>query len=163
MNALHGKFAWNYLKQRSLWTRFAKTRFTVGKLGSPIWNSISRHITRLRYRSCWEVGYGSNHIEKYLWHFDIPCRSYLAGYSIKDVLAHHRRRLIFMDGVPEIARAYNNNATSADDNNQLRWTGAGNGEFTSKNYPNVITGLQQKEAWGEIIWQQWIRKEFLFL
>lgn len=36
MLSLHSKLAWEFLHQRTLWARYAKSRFTIGKVGSAI-------------------------------------------------------------------------------------------------------------------------------
>lgn len=56
LKAFHGKMAWTFLQQQSLWARYAKSQFTIGKPGSPIWNAISKQIARLSYRSYLELG-----------------------------------------------------------------------------------------------------------
>lgn len=82
MKVLQGKLAWNFLKQESLWARFATSRFLVGNTASPVWNAVSLHFLNLRNQSYWELGDGNTSVDKYCWHFGIPCQSDLKGVSI---------------------------------------------------------------------------------
>lgn len=106
MKAFQGKLAWYDLQQQSLWAKFAKTRFTLEKSGSLIWRVVSKQILILRNRTYWEVGDGNTPIDKYCWHFGIPCNSSLKGITIKEVLDHPRRRCTFLDGVPNRIKYY---------------------------------------------------------
>lgn len=98
MKAFKTKLDWNYLQQRSLCAKFAKSRFTVGKSGSLIWKSVSKRIHHLKYRSYHSLGDGNFPIDGYCWLYDIPCKSDLKGISIKTVLERPKIRYKFLNG-----------------------------------------------------------------
>lgn len=100
MKALHGKLAWRFLEQNNLWARYVKSRFTNGKPGSPIWNTISKHISYLRDKSYWEVGKGGEKVEKFLWHLGKRCTSEFEGLSTQEVFNRRSLRLKFISMVP---------------------------------------------------------------
>ncbi|KAL9660482.1 hypothetical protein QQ045_025297 [Rhodiola kirilowii] len=54
--AFRSKLAWSYISPSSLWSRFEHDKFTVGKLGSPIWNSFNHLIEPLQEQSKWLIG-----------------------------------------------------------------------------------------------------------
>lgn len=152
IKTFQGKLAWNFLKHESLWAKFANSRFIVGKYGSTIWNSVSRRVLMLQNQSYWELGDGNTEVNKYCWHFGIPCRSDIKGLPIRTVLERNSIRNSFLDGVPENIQQYYRSAIYSPNPIRLPWTKSSSGVFSSKAYYNHMAATIQKVSWGPVIW-----------
>lgn len=138
MKALHGKLAWNFLNQESLWSKYANSRFKIGKRGSPIWNCISRHINSIRMRAYWEVGDGTKEVGKFLWLYGSDCGAHMAKQPIKDVLKHRANRIKFLNKIPEEIRRYYAESSCDNESNRLIWIDKSSGIFSSKRLPKNV-------------------------
>ncbi|KAL9685243.1 hypothetical protein QQ045_022691 [Rhodiola kirilowii] len=86
MLALHGKMAWSFLEQKTLWARCSKARFRMGERGSGVWNAFSHLIPAIRDNSVWILGRGDTTVDFYCWRVGAVPPDHLKGMTIMDIL-----------------------------------------------------------------------------
>ncbi|KAL9689477.1 hypothetical protein QQ045_009863 [Rhodiola kirilowii] len=57
--AFQGKLAWSYISSSSLWARFYRSKYQIGKVGSQLWNSFNHLIPTLQNQGKWIIGRGN--------------------------------------------------------------------------------------------------------
>ncbi|KAL9667161.1 hypothetical protein QQ045_001510 [Rhodiola kirilowii] len=90
--AFKGKLAWNYISSNSLWSRFVHDKFSIGKPGSPIWNSFNHLIAPLRDQSKWIIGKGEVNSQSWCAALGATAPTELAPLPMKAILQNPDHR-----------------------------------------------------------------------
>ncbi|KAL9662345.1 hypothetical protein QQ045_027178 [Rhodiola kirilowii] len=102
MESLHGKLAWSYINNETMWARHANARFSIGAQGSPLWNAISKLIEPIRAESYWVIGQGLVSVRTYFECLDLHVPDELAHKKIKEVLQDDGDKEVLLDHLTPI-------------------------------------------------------------
>ncbi|KAL9668191.1 hypothetical protein QQ045_002566 [Rhodiola kirilowii] len=153
MQALHAKPAWSFLEQKTLWARFAKSRFRIGEKGSGIWNSFNHLVSSLQECSTWTIGRGDTLAEFFCWRLGSEPPSHLKSIPMKSILTNGSLRLelsasLHARGVLQLC-----NTTIGLTPDRCSWQDAAG--FSVKAFRAFGQTLHPHRRWAASVWRPW--------
>lgn len=94
------KLAWSFLNNNSLWASHAGNRFTLGKQGPKICNSVTPMIHKLVRESYWDIGDGGTGLKHFCIWLRVKVSRDFQNTSIKEIATDRCNLNKFLDHIP---------------------------------------------------------------
>ncbi|KAL9663483.1 hypothetical protein QQ045_018870 [Rhodiola kirilowii] len=156
MHALHGKLAWSYIQNKTLWARHAHARFKVGDRGSSLWGAISPLIEPIRRNSEWMIGRGNITIEEFCDRLDMWPPVDIVQRKLNEVLADRDSLDLLLDHLPQRVQDRLKQVLLNDNEDRFVWRPSSKGEFEARVLWKLRQSTHERVAWGSVLWWPWI-------
>ncbi|KAL9659106.1 hypothetical protein QQ045_021149 [Rhodiola kirilowii] len=156
MVALHGRLAWGFLEQKSLWARFAKARFRIGEKGSGVWNAFSHLVPSIQSDCAWKLGRGLVLAQVYCWRLGVEAPDHLKDLRIIDITGHEGHLQDLIEVIPSREAHSLSLYYPSMGRDRCIWTGHGQSSFSIRNYWEFGQTRFARPRWASYLWQRWL-------
>lgn len=158
LHAFHSKRAWEAITGNSLWARYSRSRFRIGQSGSPLWNTISQHISEVKNLGTWRISSGHTLCGEIGRYYGVNIPSYIRHSMVRDIMDNPGSLSGLLGAIPEEERHVFQNVTFSDRPDKFICKLTKDGTFTIKAFYNRVMATRHhvRHPWGEAIWQKWI-------
>lgn len=127
MTTLHGKMAWNYLSNSSLWAIHVRSRYHIGSKGSCLWKTVSLFISSIALDRRWILGKGGTPESTFCQNLSMPFPKRFKDIPMKDGLRNPDKRRVMLHNInPRFFRSIDGGFSSGS-TDTLVWEGSVDG------------------------------------
>lgn len=162
IEVLHGKLAWNFIQQKSLWAKFAKLRFSTNERGSAIWNEFHHLIDVIRENSSWIIGNGSITVDDFGWTNGINFSSEWSNLNVRNIIENNQLKGDFLPLLPPRTADKFANTIISSKEDRYAWDHSESGFFSTKIFWEFRATKYASIDWCGCIWKPYIPPKVAF-
>lgn len=139
-----------------MWARYAKSRFTLGKNGSPAWNAISHLIDGSFQYVSWKFGSGNTSVKEVCNKLGVTAPYYLRREKFRDVFDSAGQLNSLLAYIPTREQDNIRNTIFSNGEDQIVWNLSSDGLFSTKIFFESFQMKIPNLKWAKGIWTPWI-------
>ncbi|KAL9659167.1 hypothetical protein QQ045_024031 [Rhodiola kirilowii] len=153
---LLSKLAWRFMQNKSIWAKFARSKYLYSSYTSTIWTALKPYIRRLRRDSCWEIGKGDIQLSHFCEWINVKLPKEASDWTIKDVVNNCEIRNMFLGMLEGVIRGVIDSFQLSNKPDVLLWRGAESGVFSTKACYEKIRVALPKSLMFKHLWHPWL-------